>query len=844
MTNINSKTMNHRLLIAALLALLGMAIYAPLSAQSAAEENIITLKLTELPTNDDDEPIPLKLAVQGEGEITFEGLSEAYAADRTSYTPTGLEIKIHGAVTSMRCEYVSVLSAVDITGSKTIEELSVRNSSLTDLQAKNVTSLKKLNCAYSSLPTLDLTGCTALTTLTGNANMKLTSVTLTGCTALEELELGNSSVADLDIAGLINLKSINVARNPVKELNLKGMSKLTSLDCMQAEVTTLDLSDCVALEDLTASSCTKLATVKLPKSDNLKYIYLQEAQIEEIDLSGRAGLVQVYLERCQKLTKVTAANCPNLKLLSLHLCALPAEATLALVEDLADHGADYNAMAPAYKIFALGTKVTYKEGNVWSPKAASVARRKGWVLLSKNEDEYGEPTPVFEYAKVTIEETEHGTIALEGYDKEDWGYMPQGETYKVVATPETGYELKELKVNDDDILEELEFPLFGDSKLTATFAKGGSVSAYEYYLTKVEPTVATATVYTYGYDENKKWVSRTSMKSDGTVESRNDIRYDEVGRISDIDITLAYDNGKPSMFTHYTYDDKGRMVRRQMKLFDNDIADTKIAYRPDGQIDYWVEQSAKVMNDYIYNDKGQRIEEHFGEAAGADTDHPTMSNPTGKTFYSYNDKGQKSEVKYAAVQTKWLYLKGEQYTWNEQGLMSSVKAINYTYDQGETDPEKGKPNPAFELRYQYDDKANAKVFWPTLPLTEENGGFGEFSYDLKGYCTKAEHWLLSNGDPKHTFDFIYVFEASPRHLQELVDRGTTTVQYAYGTITAEGAALEGLQVYDTTGQLLRDYRTAPCQRIDMGVSELPDGLYIVRTISSDSTQTDKVVITR
>ena len=501
-------------------------------------------------------------------------------------------------------------------------------------------------------------------------------------------------------------------------------------------------------------------------------------------------------------------------------------------------------MAPAYKIFALGTKVTYKEGNVWSPKAASVARRKGWALFSKNEDEYAEPTAIFEYAKVTIEETAHGRIAIEGYDQEDWPYMPQGETYKVVATPEAGYELKELKFNDDDILEDLEFQLFGDSKLTATFAKGGSVSAYEYYLTKVEPTVATATVYTYGYDENKKWVSRTSMKSDGTVESRNDIRYDEEGRISDIDITLAYDNGKPSMFTHYTYDDQGRMVRRQMKLFDNDIADTKIAYRPDGQIDYWVEQSAKVMNDYIYNDKGQRIEEHFGEAAGADTDHPTMSNPTGKTFYSYNDKGQKSEVKYAAVQTKWLYLKGEQYTWNEQGLMSSVKAINYTYDQGETDPEKGKPNPAFELRYQYDDKANAKVFWPTLPLTEENGGFGEFSYDLKGYCTKAEHWLLSNGDPKHTFDFIYVFEASPRHLQELVDRGTTTVQYAYGTITAEGAALEGLQVYDTTGQLLRDYRTAPCQRIDMGVSELPDGLYIVRTISSDSTQTDKVVITR
>lgn len=86
--------MNYRLLIATLVALLGMAIYAPLSAQEAAKGNVITLKLTELPTNDDDEPMPLSLSIQGEGEKTFEGLSEAYAADRTSYTPTELEIKI------------------------------------------------------------------------------------------------------------------------------------------------------------------------------------------------------------------------------------------------------------------------------------------------------------------------------------------------------------------------------------------------------------------------------------------------------------------------------------------------------------------------------------------------------------------------------------------------------------------------------------------------------------------------------------------------------------------------------------------------------------------------------
>ena len=72
--------MNHRLLIAALLALLGMAIHAPLSAQEAAGENVITLKLTELPTNDDDDPMPLSLSIQRLLHVLSER-SIAYLAD-------------------------------------------------------------------------------------------------------------------------------------------------------------------------------------------------------------------------------------------------------------------------------------------------------------------------------------------------------------------------------------------------------------------------------------------------------------------------------------------------------------------------------------------------------------------------------------------------------------------------------------------------------------------------------------------------------------------------------------------------------------------------------------------
>lgn len=838
--------MNHRLLIATLLALLGMAIYAPLPAQQPGESNLITIKLSAMPTDDDDQPTTLPLAVQGEG-ITIEGVAEAYAADRSSYKPTALEIKIRGAVKSIRCDYANVLSAMDITSSKTIELLNVKNSGMTDLQVKGVTSLQELICARTSISALDLTGCTGLTKLEANSCMKLTSVTLTGCTALEEIQLQNGEIKALDLSGLTKVKRLQLERNPLATLQVAGLTKLMTLNVEGTKLTALSLSDCTALEMLTASRCGDLATIQLPKTGQLQYLYLSDCKpLQTVDLTGLTGLKEAYLERNKALTKVIVSDCPNLKLLSLYLSALPAEATLAIVNGLADHSANYDAMKPAFKIYAKGVKFDYTEANVWSPKAASLARRKGWTLYSKNDNDNSIPKLLFsDYAKVSIEKTEHGKVALEGLDAEDLALLPVGETYKVVATPDEGYQLETLKLNDEDIIKDMQFDLMADGKVTATFAKG---STYQYYLTKVEPSKPHPDLctYTYEYDDNKQWISRTETKADGSISQHNSISYDTKGRISDIATTISTDydgDGKPSMFAHFTYDDQGHMTGRQMKLYDKLMANYKILYRPDGQVDYWVDETAQVMSEYIYNDKGQLIEEQFGRP-DLSQDRPTITTVSGKTFYTYNEKGQKSEVKSSAAQFKWRYFKGETYKWDNDGLLTTYGAMNYEYKEGEKDADKGVAKPVYELRFQYAPEQTAKVFWPKRPFTEGGGTLAEFLYELTGNCQKAEYWSLSDGKEKHFLDFVYTFEASPRHIQELVDRGTTTVQYAYGTITAEGASLEGLQIYDTTGQLLRDYRTAPCQRIDMGVSELPDGLYIVRSISSDSTQTDKVVITQ
>ena len=47
----------------------------------------------------------------------------------------------------------------------------------------------------------------------------------------------------------------------------------------------------------------------------------------------------------------------------------------------------------------------------------------------------------------------------------------------MVATPDEGYQLETLKLNDEDILKDMQFDLMADGKVTATFAKG---STYQY----------------------------------------------------------------------------------------------------------------------------------------------------------------------------------------------------------------------------------------------------------------------------------------------------------------------------------------------------------------------------
>lgn len=836
----------NRQLHVAFLTLIGFFLTPGLFAQNPAGESFIKLKLSEEPSTDPASPTMLDLDIEGEGEIVIEGSSTPYSPDTDSYAVTSQEITIKGKVTSLDCGFSSQIASIDAIQANELKTVNIKYSSVKELLLAGNKSIESIAGSLSELSALDLSGCEKLKELNLSGIQTLKSISLSGCKALERAEMQNTSIESLDLNGLQSLAYLSLQRSNITTADFSKTPNLKELDLgYVSEITELDLSACTQLTELSASSCTALASVKFAPTETLKEVMLQTCSLTSIDLSNQTALEKVFLER-NKLTSARFENCPKLRMLGVHLNYLTEEATNTLAEDLPDLtvGDDYEPGTFPGTLNATGIEVEYKEANKWSAKGITVATKKGWALQERNNNDYTS-LPAFSFVKLEIEKQGEGTVEVKGFTSEDLNSLPEGFEYTLVATPAKGYKLTQIELDGEDITENPTFELIGNTKITVIFSDNTpSPDGYDYYLTKVTSSVKNPSLktYSYGYDSQKRWISRTESDQNDNTLSFYEFSYDEKNRIKEIAMTLSVDyetDGKPSQYARFTYDEEGRIKTREMTLYDQILAKYEMFYRPDGKIDYWFDRNVDIMQEYIYDDAGRLIEERFGAATAQGDERPTI-NPSGKTFYSYDDAGNLTMEKTSAKTYNWLYIKGIRYEWDNNRKLSKLTAINYEYPEGEKDPEKGTEKEIHDLRFNYADEAESTVFWPQLPYTEGNGGILEFPYQIDGQATTAEYWGLTGDKPKHTFDIVYTFEASPVQAEKLALRGEISIRWISGLLSIEGEELTGVKVYDTEGKLVLDFVSDPCQRIDLSTDRLPKGIYIVKALTPAGSSTKKV----
>lgn len=161
-----------------------------------------------------------------------------------------------------------VIPLLDLSGLSSFAFLSADNATVTTLNASgtnlinlyslNVTNLNVSNCTSliyimaltDELQSINVAGCTMLSSLQVYSNYNLTSLDVSGLTNLTELICMSNNLSYLNLTGTTNLEYIDCKHNLLTNLDVSTSPAITHLDCSANLFTTLDFSNLSQLNQL------------------------------------------------------------------------------------------------------------------------------------------------------------------------------------------------------------------------------------------------------------------------------------------------------------------------------------------------------------------------------------------------------------------------------------------------------------------------------------------------------------------------------------------------------------------------------------------------------------------
>ena len=207
----------------------------------------------------------------------------------------------------------NLLTSLDLSGCTALTSVDCENNQLTSLDLSGCMALEDVNCENNQLTSLDLSGYTALDDVNCTEN-PLHNINLTNCTSLDRFSLLNNPTikitGTLNLSGCTALEYVNCSYNQLTSLDLSGCTALTFVGCDNNQLTSLDLSGCTALEEVWCAN-NQLTSLDLSGYTALEYVNCYNNQLTSLDLSGCTALEFVYCENNQ-LTSLDLSGCTAL----------------------------------------------------------------------------------------------------------------------------------------------------------------------------------------------------------------------------------------------------------------------------------------------------------------------------------------------------------------------------------------------------------------------------------------------------------------------------------------------------------------------------------------------------
>lgn len=139
---------------------------------------------------------------------------------------------------------------------------------------------------------------------------QLTSLDVSDCMALQRLECNENQLISLDVSGCTSLERLEFENNPLTFLDVSS-TLLTYLDWRKGQLITLDVSNCTSLYDLNCSS-NQLASLDVSGCTALQWLNCSSNQLASLDVSSCTALVELNCGSNQ-LTSLDVSKCTLLK---------------------------------------------------------------------------------------------------------------------------------------------------------------------------------------------------------------------------------------------------------------------------------------------------------------------------------------------------------------------------------------------------------------------------------------------------------------------------------------------------------------------------------------------------
>ena len=203
-------------------------------------------------------------------------------------------------------------TAPRILGFDCSESYGLTYKSVRSLDVSGCTALTSLKCPYNGLTSLDVSGCTALQYLDCSYNEHLTSMNVNGCTALQYLDCSyNERLKSMNVNGCTALKYLDCSYDKLlKSLNVRGYTALQYLNCKANQLAGLDVSGCTALMYLNCSD-NKLEMFDLSQDTALTSLICWGNHLRSLDVS-RCTILDSLFCSGNSLTGLDVSACTSL----------------------------------------------------------------------------------------------------------------------------------------------------------------------------------------------------------------------------------------------------------------------------------------------------------------------------------------------------------------------------------------------------------------------------------------------------------------------------------------------------------------------------------------------------